>query len=71
MHCLYCGSRISLSDEPYCDTGCALAARTSRRAESSLPAQHRETLQALLDDRAVSREAAAGFFGWITRPLAA
>src|SRR5438270_851616 len=71
MHCLNCGARIAITGEAYCDTGCALAARTNRRPEAALPERHRDTLRALLDGRAVSREEAAGFFGWITRPVAA
>jgi hypothetical protein len=70
MHCLNCGTRIAITGDAYCDAGCARAARTNPRNPHALPERHRSTLLALLDDRPVSREEAATFFGFITREAA-
>ncbi len=66
MRCLNCGARIPLTvtNQVYCDELCA---RAGHRPSEALPPCYRSTLQALLEDRPVSREDAAGFFGWLTR----
>lgn len=71
MHCMNCGARIAITAELYCDDRCATAARSCRRPAATLPDQHRSTLRALLEDRPVSREDAAGFYSFLTHRLAA